>query len=350
MARTMQGVNTSLTRLLGIRVPVVSAAMAFATSAKLAVEVSQAGGFGFLGAAFATPESLAQDLTAARASFPDLDQGAPLPIGLGFIGWLLDADEAKSKQLFDLALEHNVQALWLAFGVDLPRWLEYIRTAPAYARATHKPLIFVQATSLEEALAAVNEWKVDVVIAQGNEAGGHGGAAAPSTMVFLSELLAALPQEGAPPVLAAGGISNGTQAAAYLTAGAAGVVLGTRFALTPESPYPATNKAAIARARGADTVRTNALDWAWNIYSWPAWINGRGVRTRVVDDIEAGVDHKTVQERHAKAAAADDPGYLVTWCGQGASLVTDSKPAKEVVEELHAGIVHSLQRGNALLG
>ncbi|KAJ2976994.1 hypothetical protein NUW54_g11479 [Trametes sanguinea] len=120
----------------------------------------------------------------------------------------------------------------------------------------------------------------------GNEAGGHGGKAAPSTMVMLSEILAALPAEYAPPVLAAGGISNGSQAAAYLVAGAAGVVLGTRFALTAESPYPDYNKAAIQRARSSDTVRTHALDWAWNLYSWPESINGRGIRTKIVDDWE----------------------------------------------------------------
>ncbi|KAI0331488.1 NPD-domain-containing protein [Cubamyces sp. BRFM 1775] len=329
----MQAVNTSLTRLLGIRVP---------------VEVTRAGGFGFVGAAFATPDSLREDLAFARASFPDLGD-RPLPIGFGFIGWLLDANEEQSKQLIDIALEANVQALWLAFGVDLHRWLEYIRTSPANARATHKPLIFLQATSLDEALVAVNEWKVDVIIAQGNEAGGHGGAAAPSTMVVLSELLAALPVASAPPVLAAGGISNGSQVAAYLTAGAAGAVLGTRFALTAESPYPDYNKAALQRARSADTVRTHALDWAWNIYSWPEGINGRGIRTKIVDDIDAGVPHEVVRERYTKAAETNEPDYMVTWCSQGVSLMNEIKAAKEVVRELHADIVRALQRGQQLL-
>ncbi|KAH9852097.1 NPD-domain-containing protein [Lenzites betulinus] len=344
----MQNVNTSLTRLLGIRVPVVSAAMGLSFSAKLAVEVTRGGGFGFIGQAFATPESLREDIAYARARFPDLGD-KPLPIGFGFIGWLLDKDEEQSKQLIDTALENNVQALWLAFGVDLHRWVHYIRTSPANAPASHTPLIFVQATSLTEALAAANDWKVDVLIAQGSEAGGHGGAAAPSTMVFLSEVLAALPPETAPPVLAAGGIANGAQVAAYLTAGAAGAVLGTRFVVAPESPYPELNKAAIVAAVSSDTVRTLALDWARKTYSWPEGIDGRGIRTGIVDDIEAGVDHKTVQERYAKAVEAGDPSYLVTWCGQGVSLINERKPAKEVVEELHADIVRSLQAGQRLL-
>ncbi|KAI0629211.1 2-nitropropane dioxygenase [Trametes polyzona] len=326
--------------------------MAFASSAKLAVRpasIHNPGGAARTSIAFATPDSLREDLAFARESFPDLGD-KPFPIGLGFIGWLLDANEEQSRRLFDIALENNVQAIWLAFGVDLHRWLHYVRTSPAAARAAHKPLIFVQATSLQEALVAATEWKVDVVIAQGTEAGGHGGAAAPSTMVILSEVLAALANEArAPLVLAAGGISNGAQVAAYLTAGAAGAVLGTRFALTPESPYPDVNKAAIAAAKSSDTVRTLALDWAWNIYSWPEWINGRGIRTKVVDDIEAGVAHETVQARCAEAAKVNDPSYMVTWCGQGVSLISESKPAKAVVEELHADLIRALQRALQLL-
>ncbi|KAI0675445.1 NPD-domain-containing protein [Trametes maxima] len=291
------------------------------------VEVTRGGGFGFLAGAFATPDSLRSEFAFARESFPDLGD-KPLPIGIGFIGWLLDADEEQAKQVIDVALKAKVQAIWLAFGVDLLRWLKYVRMASANTSTAHKPLIFVQATSLQEALAAATEWKADVIIAQGNEAGGHGGSAAPSTMVFLAELLAALPAENAPLVLAAGGISTGSQLAAYLTAGAAGVVLGTRFALTRESTYPDHNKTAVHGAKGTDTVRTMAFDWAWNIYSWPAGINGRGIRTKVVDDIEAGVEHETVRARYAKAAETHDPTYMVTWCGQGVSLVQDVKPAR----------------------
>ncbi|CDO75887.1 hypothetical protein BN946_scf184533.g2 [Trametes cinnabarina] len=290
----------------------------------LQVEVTRGRGLGFVGAAFATPDSLREELAYARKSFPDLGN-EPLPIGLGYIGWILDANEEQSEELI------------------------YVRASSANARATHKPLIFLQATSLEEALVAANEWKVDVIIAQGNEAGGHGGKSAPSTMVMLSEILAALPAENAPPVLPADGISNGSQAAAYLVAGAAGVVLGTRFTLTTESAYPEYNKAAIQRAKSTDTVRTHALDWAWNLYSWPEGIDGRGIRTKIVDDIDAGVPHEVVRARYAKAAEEHGPGYMVTWCNQGVSLMEDVKPVKKLVEEPHADIVRSLQRGQRLL-
>ena len=82
----------------------------------------------------------------------------------------------------------------------------------------------------------------------GNESGGHGGATAPSAFILVSEVLAALPSPNAPPILVAGGLANGTQVAAYLALGTAGAVLGTRFLLTPESPYSDAQKAEIGRA------------------------------------------------------------------------------------------------------
>ena len=118
-------------------------------------------------AAFSTPESLREDFTFIRASFPDLLPGQPLPVGYGFIGWLLDKNEEAGKRLIDIVIENGVRAIWLAFGNDIHRWIEYVRTSPANATVDHKPLIFFQATSVEEALVAANEWKVDVIVAQG---------------------------------------------------------------------------------------------------------------------------------------------------------------------------------------
>jgi nitronate monooxygenase len=77
----------------------------------------------------------------------------------------------------------------------------------------------------------------------GNEAGGHGGAKAPPLSSFLQSVLTAIPD--GPVVIAAGGVSTGTQIAALLTQGAAGVVLGTRFLFTPECPYSAEKKAVL---------------------------------------------------------------------------------------------------------
>ncbi|PIL27936.1 hypothetical protein GSI_09971 [Ganoderma sinense ZZ0214-1] len=324
--------------------------MAFGTNPRTAVEVTRGGGFGFVGAGYRNPESLNEDFAFIRASFPNLESNKPLPVGYGFIGWLLDKDEEAGKQMIDIVIENGVQAIWLAFGNDLHHWVEHVRSSPANARrcSGHRPLIFVQVTSVEEALVAANEWKVDVVVAQGTEAGGHGGARTPSTFMLVSEVLAALPQDGtAPPVLAAGGMANGTQVAAYLTLGAAGAVLGTRFLLTPESPYTDAQKTALLAARSAGsgaTVRTLAFDYARDTAYWPAHINGRGLRNKIVDDVEAGVDHAAVQARWKTATAAGDSSYMVVFAGQGLALMDGIKPIKDVMAELHAELVKQLQK------
>lgn len=163
---------------------------------------------------------------------------------------------------------------------------------------------------------------------QGNESGGHGGATTPSTFILLSEILAALPGENAPPVLAAGGLANGTQVAAYLTLGAAGAVLGTRFLLTPESPYTDAQKAALLAARSGSTVRTMAMDYARGTYGWPEHLNGRAIRNKIVQDIEAGVPHEVVREKLAKGIKEGDAEYMVVWSGQGVGLINEIKPTK----------------------
>ena len=135
-------------------------------------------------------------------------------------------------------------------------------------------------------------------------------------------------------------MANGTQVAAYLALGAAGAVLGTRFLLTPESPYTDAQKAALLAARSAGpgaTVRTLALDYAGDTAYWPALIDGRGLRNGIVDDIEAGVDHATVQARCREATKAGDQSYMVVWAGQGVALMNEIKPIKvSIVDNLAA--------------
>lgn len=168
----------------------------------------------------------------------------------------------------------------------------------------------------------------------GTESGGHGGACAPSTFTLVSEILAALLQDGEGggpliPVLAAGGLATGSQVAAYLSLGAAGAVLGTRFLLTPESAYKPAQRAALLAARGpAATVRTMALDTARSSFGWPAHVDGRGIRNKIVDDIEAGVDEATVQAKCQEATEKGDSSYMVVWAGQGVSLMNEIKPVK----------------------
>lgn len=88
-----------------------------------------------------------------------------MPIGVGLIGCLLDKTEASDDPRLPTILDHLPAAIWLAFGADLGKNVAQVR---AYdGQRAHKPLIFVMVNSVEEGLRAVNEWKVDVVVAQG---------------------------------------------------------------------------------------------------------------------------------------------------------------------------------------
>ena len=92
----------------------------------------------------------------------------PLPIGAGFLGWKLDEAGSQQIPLLELALENGVRAIWLSFGQDLGRWIEFVRNHDQRSGKSPKTLFFVLVNSVDEALVAVQAWKVDVLVAQGN--------------------------------------------------------------------------------------------------------------------------------------------------------------------------------------
>jgi hypothetical protein len=95
-------------------------------------------------------------------------RSGPLPIGAGFLGWKLDEAGSQQIPLLELALENGVRAIWLSFGQDLGRWIEFVRNHDQKSGKSPKTLLFVQVNSVDEALIAVQTWKVDVLVAQGN--------------------------------------------------------------------------------------------------------------------------------------------------------------------------------------
>lgn len=113
-----------------------------------------------------TPSRIQDELSLARAQLLLSDED-PLPIGVGYLAWQLEKDVSSGVDLLDVSLSNRVQAIWLAFGNNINRWIEYIRSYDASSGRERKTLIFVQVSSVKEALVAVQEWKVDVLVAQG---------------------------------------------------------------------------------------------------------------------------------------------------------------------------------------
>jgi NAD(P)H-dependent flavin oxidoreductase YrpB (nitropropane dioxygenase family) len=184
----------------------------------------------------------------------------------------------------------------------------------------------------EDALRAT-EAGADVIVAQGNEGGGHIGELA-STVIVRQVVKAVAPV----PVLAAGGFVDGAGLAAALALGADGVLLGTRFLATDEAPVEQAYKDAIVASDGNDTVMTTLSD-SLSGRDWPgAWV--RLKRTRFVEqwlgrepELRRRREQLWQQVADFQESNADD-GLM--WMRQSAGLIDSIKPAGEVVREIVA--------------
>jgi nitronate monooxygenase len=114
--------------------------------------------------AFHSSASLKASLQSVRTKL-NLQANSPVPVGVGFLGWILDNTETSDDPRIVPVLDELPAAVWFAFGNDLGK---YIAQVQAYdAKRAHKTIIFVIVNSIADALRAANEWKVDVLVVQG---------------------------------------------------------------------------------------------------------------------------------------------------------------------------------------
>ena len=260
--------RTRFSDLLGLTLPVMNAPMSDHSGGKLAAAVSQAGGLGTFGGSNGFgPDWLRQQIQHIRAT-------TDRPFGVGFITQLIEAD----PENFEIVLEERVPVVIFSFSGPRP-WLERAKDVGATA--------ICQVQSLEGARVAADA-EADVLIAQGNEAGGHTGG-----MNLLSLLTAMVEKYPQIPVLAAGGITTGRTLAAILAAGAEGASLGTALLATPEAvEVPDAYKERILLSDGQDTAFTRLYDLLGNT-PWPeGGIAGRVYRNRLVEVGPVFVKHR----------------------------------------------------------
>jgi NAD(P)H-dependent flavin oxidoreductase YrpB (nitropropane dioxygenase family) len=242
------------------------------------------------------------------------------PIGINL---LLHATEERVDEI--LALEPEVfSTAWPRDDQDL---------GAIFARAHERGCrVMHMVPRVDDAERAV-EVGADVIVAQGNEGGGHIGEI--GTVVIVRQVAKAVEPV---PVLAAGGFTDGAGLVAALALGADGLLLGTRFLATDEAPVEAAYKDAIVESEGDDTVVTTLSD-SLSGRDWPgAWVRLR--RTRFVEEWLGR--EPELRRRRAEAFArleafeesnADD-GLM--WIGQSAGLIESIKPAAGVVREIVA--------------
>lgn len=360
--------QTRVSQMLGAEFPI----LAFSHCRDVVAAVTNAGGFGVLGAVAHSPEELEIDLTwidrqtrggsygvdlllpqehadggheqldreAVRHLLPPEHQafvddilrryGVPeVPEGVGrSIAWRggsLHVSPAGYEPLLDVAFAHRVRLIASALGPPPPSLVE----------RAHGDGVVVAALAGARGHAERHKAAgVDVIVAQGTEAGGHTGEVA--TMVLVPEIVDAV----APiPVLAAGGIARGRQIAAAVALGAEGVWCGSVWLTTEEAETDPTVKRKFLHARSEDTVRSRSLTGKPARMLRSAWTEEweREDAPAALPMPLQGVLIDEAQERIHRAAAKEGSGaaQLVNhFVGQVVGSLGQVKPARQVVLEM----------------
>ena len=316
-------VRTPVCELLGIEQPIVQAPMAAVP--QLAAAVSNAGA---LGMATLTWSTSAADVVRETAALTDRPFGGNL---------VLASDQHRR---LDEALEAGLRIVSLFWG-DPASYVEQVHNANGVVLHT--------VSSAEEALRAVASG-VDVIVAQGWEAGGHVRG-----QVATLPLVPAVVDAVAPvPVIAAGGIGDARGVAAVLALGAQAAWLGTRFLLAQEMPIHQEY-----RRRLMDAAETDA-QWYADLYEvgWPdaphralrnstaeVWeaagrppAGSRPGEGDVIAHFASGESIVRYEPAPPMVGTTGDIEALSLWAGQSVALARQPQPAAEIVAELVSGL------------
>jgi nitronate monooxygenase len=335
--------RTPLCDLLGIEYPILSVGFAWGARAELVSAVSNAGGFGVLGAGGDHPDYIRAEAERTRTL-------TERPFGFNLI--IVTQDDWAKEMGFEKGFCAYVRAMISAAATGSATAAVFFWGDPApYVEPAHDAgmKLLIQVGSVDEAEAAA-EAGVDAVIVQGVEAGGH----VRGTNSIWELLPAAVARVAPLPVLASGGIGDGAGLAQAFRLGAAGVSLGTRFVASDEANVHIDYKRRIVAATAADTVYTPDL---YDVY-WPDAPH-RTLRNKTYEEWEAagrppsgsrpGEGKSIGRKGFFTGSAIEWPRYAVgmatsdfdgdveyapLWAGESCSVVNDIKPAGKIVADL----------------
>ena len=327
----------TLTERLGIKYPIIQAPMASATTPAMVIAASEAGALGSLGAAYMAPDEI-------RAAIREIREATEQPFQVNLFApqkqYTLtegEIDEANQplrsiraelgisdpnsppefKDRFvnqlQVLLEEEISIVGFHFGLPHSEHLKNVKTSGA--------IVIACATRVSDAIV-LEKSGVDIVVAQGVEAGGHQGTFHSEETPSMIGLMALIPQivdAVSVPVIAAGGLMDGRGLAAALTLGASAGQLGTAFLASPESKAHEIHKKLLLDGAVDETRITRAFTGR------PA----RGLINRMMDKVDAFPDqilpfpyqHALTGEIRAVAAKTNQSDFLSMWAGQGAKMV-----------------------------
>lgn len=317
-------IKTAFTKRFGLQHPIMLAPMDKVAGGRLAAAVSSAGGFGVIGGGYGDEDWVEQAFQEAGNQ----------SVGVGFITW----SAKRNTVAVERALSHNPAALMVSFGDG--------EDLIAAAKDKGIPTIW-QVQRLSQAEQALRAG-VDIIVAQGQEGGGHG---MDRGLMSLLPAVRDLTGEGTI-VLAAGGIADGRGLAASLMLGADGAMLGTRFWACDEAQGSHAAKSAIVNAKGDNTVRSKVFDVLRGV-DWPWHYTGRVVRNAVLDkwhnNIEALKAEAGLEKAAYDASDSDDLNTRVLIAGESVDLIKSIKPAATIIQEISAEAEGLLGNANAVL-
>lgn len=307
-------IDTPLTRLTGIRLPIVQGGMQWVGRASLASAVSNAGGLGILTALTQpTPEDLSHEIALCRAM---TDQ----PFGVNLTVLPTRAPPPYEAYL-EAAIDGGVRVLETA-GMIPPAFIARAKAAGM--------VILHKCTTVRHALSAERKG-VDIVSIDGFEAAGHPGEEDIGGLVLVPAAVRRL----SIPVIASGGIADGAGLAAALALGAAGVNMGTRFCVTQEAPVHPAIKAALVQASEGDT----------RLIFRTLRNTGRVLRNAISEEVIAtenrpggarfeDIAHLVAGARGRAALEAGDVDGGLVWASQAIGLIDDVPTCAELLERM----------------
>ncbi|MEM7539956.1 MAG: nitronate monooxygenase [Pseudomonadota bacterium] len=301
--------TTRFTERFALTHPIALAPMDKVAGGALAASVADAGGLGIIGGGYGDQRSIVEQLSIAGDA----------PVGIGLIIWsVLDKPE-----LIEWCLSQKPKIMAFGFG-DATEFIQRCKDAKV---AT---LWQVQTLADAELAAAAG---TDVIVAQGQEAGGHGQDRG------LMSLLPAIRDQLGPEqiILGAGGIADGRGLAAALMLGADGVMMGTRFWAAHEANGLETAKAQIIGNGGDETIRSSIFDIARNI-PWPEPYTGRCIQNafsrRWQDDIGSLREHGEEEQRRFNDSPVDDFTIRPVIAGEAIDLINSIESAQAIIERM----------------
>jgi enoyl-[acyl-carrier protein] reductase II len=311
------------TDFLGCRFAILGGAMSWVSERNLVSAISNAGGFGVIACGAMNPELLDAEIAETK-------KRTSLPFGVNLITM-----HPQLSELIEVCARHRVGHVVLAGGLPPGRAIDQIKDSGA------KLIAFAPALSLAKKLIRS---KVDALVIEGMEAGGHIGPV--STSVLAQEILPHVCADI--PVFVAGGIGRGEAIAAYLEMGAVGVQIGTRFVCAEESIAHPNFKKAFIRASARDAIPSVQIDPRLPVIPVRALKNREMERfaakqreiAELLDkgDIEMAEAQLQIEQYWAgalrRAVIDGDVETGSVMAGQSVGMVTKEEPATAIVQEL----------------